>query len=115
MSPEKLEFNLRLSGSFYISDALDTTKSVKITAEAEIFAAEKRDLQENNEFRITYKGKVVGLPEIEQGEKKLQAKVKSGKSKTWRYLVEKLGYDYDEVMDKLIANPEAFLERIFNL
>jgi hypothetical protein len=112
---EKLEYNLKLLGSFYIDQSLNTTKSVKIIAEADIFSVEKKDLEQDNEFRIVYKGKVVGLPEIEQGDIKVKAKMKSGKSKTWRYLVEKSGEDYEQIMEKMILNSEEVIEFVKNL
>ena len=112
---EKKEYQIKITGGFYISEPIDTKKSIKINLEADIYSAEKRDLQQNNEFLIVYKGKVLGMPEIKQGERKIRAVVRNKKSQAWRYAIESMGKDYDQTMGKMLENSEEILDFIDRL
>ena len=112
---ENLEYNIKITGGFYIPEPLDTTKSVKIILEVDLYSAEKKDLQRDNEYLITYKGKAVGMPEVEQGDKKIRAVIRSKKSQAWRFAVMSAGKDYEEIMSKMLSCPDEVIEFVNNL
>jgi len=107
---EKLEYQIKISGGFYIDQPIEAKRSVMIGVELDVYSAEKRDLQEDNRFLIVYRGKPVGMPIVSQGEKKFRTLIKSGKSKILRWKIQEWGENYDEVMDWMINNFEDVIE-----
>lgn len=102
-------FQLKITGTAELPEALDASKDVAIHAELGIYAVEKLDNQDGT-FTIRYKAKINGAVDFIQGEKKIKSKDKTKKSQKLRWKLEAkgiaLGLDpkiyYDEQMEKII-------------
>lgn len=113
---------LRITGSAYIEEMLDPSKTLEIKGELSIYSVEKRDNQDGT-FNLVNKAKFTGAVEVEQNRRTIRGIDKTKKSIAWRIRVEEMadefGTDrkefYKMFMDKLIANPHNVWEYLKNL
>lgn len=105
------EYQIKIIGASELGQSIDTTKSLRVGMDVEIYSVEKLDNQDGT-FTVRYKSKVVGAIDVMQGEKTFKGKDKSRKSQQLRWKLEAkgtaLGLDpkqyYDEQMSKIIAS-----------
>ena len=108
------EYQIKITGGISIPESLDTQKAVMLGVESHIYEAAKRD-KEDGDFIIIYKARAVGFPIVSQGEKKYLAKVKSSKSKAFRWKLTEYSEDYDQFMQKMMDNMDDVVEFVRKL
>ena len=104
-------YQLKLTGTSELGQAIDTTKSLRIGLDVDVYSVEKLD-DGNGDFTIRYKAKVTSAVDVMQGEKIFKGVDKTKKSQRLRWRLEakarELGIDtetyYNEQMEKIIGS-----------
>ena len=105
-------YSIRITGSGELPEAIDASKTYKLTGSVDCYAVEKKDLQ-NGEFEILYKTKWTSGIELEEGCKKITGADKKRMSQKLRANIyvygQELGVPDDEMfyqamMTKIISN-----------
>ena len=111
---------LRITGSAYLEDMLDPSKTLNISGELSIYSVEKRD-NDDGTFNLVNKAKFVSPVEVEQNRKTIRGVDKTKKSICLRLAIgeiaDEIGVDREEFylkfMNRLISqihNVNDFLE-----
>jgi len=101
------------SGSIELPEELDREKDGKITVDFSIYDVREPDNHDGTYNRV-YCAKAYGMPQVEQTDK-LVCRVKSSKSKAWRWEIEGYGLDYETFMSKMLAHKDEIVEFVINL
>lgn len=108
---------LRITGSAYVEEQIDPSKTLEIKGELSVYAVEKRDNNDGT-FNLVNKAKFISAVEVEQNRKTIRGIDKTKKSICLRLAIgeiaDEIGTDreefYKSFMDKLLANPHNVWE-----
>lgn len=107
---EVSEYQLKITGSASLGQAIDTTKSLRVGVDLDIYSVEKFENQDGT-TNVRYKAKITSAIDVMQGEKIFKGKDKTKASQRLRWALEAkgraLGLDpevyYQETMNKIIS------------
>ncbi len=93
------EYQLKIVGAAELGQQIDTTKSLRIGIDVDVYSVEKFDNQDGT-FTVRYKAKISSAIDVMQGEKIFKGKDKSKASQRLRWAIEakarELGKDLEE-------------------
>ena len=107
-----MSFTIRITGTGELPEALDASKTYKLSGSVDCYSVEKKDLQ-NGEFEVLYKTKWTSAIELEEGGKKIVGTDKKRMSQKLRANIYVYGQElgvpddemfYQSLMGKIISN-----------
>ncbi len=93
------EYQLKIVGAAELGQQIDTTKSLRVGVDVDVYSVEKFDNQDGT-ATVRYKAKISSAIDVMQGEKIFKGKDKSKASQRLRWVIEAkargLGLDPEE-------------------
>lgn len=97
---------IRITGSSYVEEQIDPSKTLEIKGELSVYAVEKRDNNDGT-FNLINKAKFIGAIEVEQNRKTIRGIDKTKKSICLRIAI-------GEIADEIGTDREEFYLKFMN-